>query len=671
MRRFMDHKHNKSKPDLYTKESTWTNEQMFAITNEDVVRYMKLRAYNNADADPEMLRPTYCRWETLSAIKKGIISYYHPEKDAEWSIRRSEGNPTRSVVVRELMKRVLLDEVAGNGAKSKERGPFVEQEYEQAIDLMEENDDAEERLFTSGIFRMQYNLGGRIDDVSKQKCVNLVANKDIQHENLSVITKLNWSKNVRTKKQAPWQILIGAKDRHYCVLVGLAMWLEFMIVYGRDKDCEFVWGYRGSNDVDSIRTNASKVMKQVINDPAFDVVLDEKQGTHSMRKFATDFAKRNGIHKDDIDHRFRWRSKRMQDNYASTTIPSTDAKVAAALCKGGPIHYHLKEYSGINDEWVCDKVCPNITATYGSVIGKVLGRALLWCVYDTEQTKVVPIFISDRIKEAYNKVTDKRLADGENPVEKVPLYVSGDTNGNLILEPMIQGVDEDIPQNETKEQELERLRERYDGKTLEQRAVVQRTSGEQIDRLGSNVAGLDRRMNTMEGNAERRHEVMMQRQDRQDALIRQLLSQPYRVLGRKGRSGGDVLPHLPHHDDRTLRLAAANSAAVAAAEASRSLASLTDNPRCLHTLWHEYNEGLGGKKAAKLFTNRERGRDRSRYSKRLVFWKKIDQMVRAGNTSTDAVNKVINHYGTNLSVTKTISKMTKDQKEETYPAILN
>ena len=25
MRRFMDHKHNKSKPDLYTKESTWTN----------------------------------------------------------------------------------------------------------------------------------------------------------------------------------------------------------------------------------------------------------------------------------------------------------------------------------------------------------------------------------------------------------------------------------------------------------------------------------------------------------------------------------------------------------------------------------------------------------------------------------------------------------------------
>ena len=100
---------------------------MYAITNEDVARYMKLRAYNDADADPEMLRPTYCRWETLSAIKKGI-SYYHPEKDAEWSIRRSEGNPTRSVVVRELMKRVLLDKVAGNGAESKERGPFVEQE---------------------------------------------------------------------------------------------------------------------------------------------------------------------------------------------------------------------------------------------------------------------------------------------------------------------------------------------------------------------------------------------------------------------------------------------------------------------------------------------------------------------------------------------------------------
>ena len=55
----------------------------------------------------------------------------------------------------------------------------------------------------------------------------------------------------------------------------------------------------------------------------------------------------------------------MQNNYASTMIPSVDGIVAGALCKDGPIHYHLKEYSGINDEWVYDKVCPNITSNQG------------------------------------------------------------------------------------------------------------------------------------------------------------------------------------------------------------------------------------------------------------------------------------------------------------------
>ena len=113
-------------------------------------------------------------------------------------------------------------------------------------------------------------------------------------------------------------------------------------------------------------------MDRVLKDPVFVTVLNELKGTHSMQKFATDMAKKKGIVKDWIDHRFRWLSKRMQDNYASTTISSVDGLVAAALCKDGPIHYHLKEYSsGINDEWVCDTVCPNITQKYGKQVGKV------------------------------------------------------------------------------------------------------------------------------------------------------------------------------------------------------------------------------------------------------------------------------------------------------------
>ena len=71
-----------------------------------------------------------------------------------------------------------------------------------------------------------------------------------------------------------------------------------------------------------------------------------------MQNNSTDQAKKRGIHKDNIDHQFRWGNKRQQDRFVSTTIPSCDGIVAAALCKDGPIHYHTKEFSGIDDALV-------------------------------------------------------------------------------------------------------------------------------------------------------------------------------------------------------------------------------------------------------------------------------------------------------------------------------
>ena len=69
---------------------------------------------------------------------------------------------------------------------------------------------------------------------------------------------------------------------------------------------------------------------------------------------------------------------------------------------------------------------------------------------------------------------------------------------------------------------------------------------------------------------------------------------------------------------------------------------------------------------AKLFNHTEKGRDKYRYSKRLVFWEKIAEMIRSGWTSTDAINKVINHYVTNLSITKIMLTMQKDRHKKNY-----
>ena len=57
--------------------------------------------------------------------------------------------------------------------------------------------------------------------------------------------------------------------------------------------------------------------------------------------------------KDDVNIRRRWKlSTRQQDTYTDTTIPYLDSKVAAALCRGGPITYLVKREFGVTDGWL-------------------------------------------------------------------------------------------------------------------------------------------------------------------------------------------------------------------------------------------------------------------------------------------------------------------------------
>ena len=79
----------------------------------------------------------------------------------------------------------------------------------------------------------------------------------------------------------------------------------------------------------------------------------------------------------------------------------------------------------------------------------------------------------ERIKDVYSNIVKKQLADDENPVAKVPLYIYGDNNGNLILEPLIKDMAEEIDDNETAEQRLERLQKQYTESNLRDRSIKQ------------------------------------------------------------------------------------------------------------------------------------------------------------------------------------------------------
>ena len=94
-----------------------------------------------------------------------------------------------------------------------------------------------------------------------------------------------------------------------------------------------------------------------------------------------------------------------------------------ALCKGEPVHYKIRENSGITKEWICQHVVPKICLKYCESISAVLGRALLCHIFDEKQKKVVPKFIVNCVMAAYRELENNKLAVGVNPVKKVPLMV--------------------------------------------------------------------------------------------------------------------------------------------------------------------------------------------------------------------------------------------------------
>ena len=67
---------------------------------------------------------------------------------------------------------------------------------------------------------------------------------------------------------------------------------------------------------------------------------------------------------------------------------------------------------------------------------------------------------------------------------------------------------------------------------MNKQSLVKRDNGEQLNRLGCKVATLNRRMCSNERNNEQQYEIMIQRFEWQDNMLRQLLDQPMQsVLG--------------------------------------------------------------------------------------------------------------------------------------------
>lgn len=375
-------------------------------------------------------------------------------------------------------------------------------------------------------------------------------------------------------------------------------------------------------------------------------------GSHSIRKYAATFARRCGVTKDEKDIRGRWKGAgRVSDVYDDVELPYPDAKVAEKLCGGGACFYlpNPRYDTAMLNSFVLNHVVPNVKKRLPESACLVLGRALLWLICSPLVDDYVPTDLKDKVLADWAHIRGGSEVDTpappvldneeheSNPIQQVAVNVSGDhgavfidTIGDLEQGEGARGVGHQQGTNVTVRNQL---------------------IGVQSCLLSMRQENLELKhaINAMKVNMERNFQMV-------NGNIRQLAMRPARNLARATGIVGQQ--HEPATRPQQFGGAAGGDHAM-------MLATLMPTPRSLHDLWQEFQHGVGGRKAARLFSHSERGRSKHRYHRRKIVWDLVAGLVRQGHTADAGIDRIYAVYGGQTSVTNIINGLKRDRKNGT------
>ena len=608
----------------------FTDAQLREIRPKHIVDFLTAKAYGTTTPTEEDL-PRFARANTLRNNKKAI-SHFMPEQQ-EWNDASETGNPTRHGSINRLIGKVQRLEVARQGRPNLARREFEDSEFEQLIQYTLD-DTIHERYLFGALWRFQLHMIGRVDDVSKFFVANLTHDAAMPY---ILSARLCWSKNCHRESDAPKQTILAAWNSLYCTILGLAIHLETWIACGDGEDCQFVFGVNGRNNPTSSSKSAQKYMQTILKSNQFFPERDGLLGTHSLRKYGATLARRGGASMDDVELRGRWtNSRRMVNRYVGSTLPYPDAKVAAALCPGGPITYMCKEASGIpGDEWISQNIVPFTARRLPLGVCGLLGRALLYAVYEEEIAAYLPHALNQRVRDAYESLPN-HMEQG-NPIYKRRLIVNNQ-HGDLIINLMPQ-----LPDNPNSPAE-------ENGGT-----VVHSTdsTANQFIALRTEMQEMMAHMLQVESRIAALTEFSRRHADRVDTNFRQLRERAALVINNTRNNNPQSAPQARIQAPFMPRLAP---------QPGEKPAALCKMPRNLHVLWQEYEVGIGGRKAAKDLTARERGLKhiKHKYYSRKFVWKVIIDHVNRGYSASLAIDRIYATYGRNRSITQIIRALKDD-----------
>lgn len=627
----------------YPSNTEFTQERLQQITPEQIVAWFNHKVYGTPTPTVDD-NPTLGRSNSLHYWKKAL-SYFIPNKHTQWNEISKVGNPTKSLDVNEMIKRVRQKEVRKQGKKSFARRPLRETEFREILTRLRQSDDIIVKYGIPALLVFQFHLIGRIDDCSAWKR-EFFKPHDV-HADKCAKVRLAWGKNVHEERDAPWQHVVGAIDKDYCVLLNVGLWLEVFLksVMGAGQR-PHVFGFTNELDPEKAAKKTKAFVYRVLK-PIFDDVGVELEnngspiGSHSIRKYASTWVRSNGISKDDKDHRGRWQHRRTSDRYDDVQLDFVDAKVAAVLAKGGVCRYHVVD-PACTDDWIVSVVTPNISGVYGQQLAKLLGRSLLWLAF-SEHKEMLPPPMLQQITSAYSQV--RTIADGQNPVAKKLQIVTGH-DAQVFIDDV--DVAPGIPGN------------------------VVNTGGNNANNNNNNT-----------GQTAYQHQqqillALLSQSHRQQQAIADLSATVDSLKGQvrtQTRALNSVIQHVDHNPVNMLHRHSNNSigrrnlaqATNEQGTSATSNATLSPNPRTLHILWDEYIRGIGGRKPAKDFTRFERGQCKFKYSRRKIFWDLVSSHVRANRLASEVIEMIYDAYGHSSSVTIIINRIRRDKRDNILP----
>lgn len=619
----------------YPRTIEFSQEQLLAITPDHVSRWMKKMAYATPTPSPTD-RPTHCRSSLLEQAKKAV-SWSMPNKHMSWDVRSNSGNPTKSIPVNDVIKDVKKAEVRKQGRPPKAKRDMKRNEFRKTLRLLEAQEgcyDMQSKM--PSMLKFQFHIIARTDDIT-----NLETNDLRSHDtfgNFALQVKVSWSKNVMEERECPDQILIGAADTDFCIVLALACYMESRLT--SHQQGRFLFGDRNDDDEpDRLNERYCRVLRQCWAKPEFQEIMAQVRGSlgsHSNRKFPATWCAEHGCADPEVEIRGRWKGKkngRIVNRYISVEQLTTDAKLAGVLAVGGPIRYKLKEDSHVSHHFLMNTVAPKIHEHFSvdpsNKIADILAVALLWACHEPSVSHMISNAVRTRVQDGYNTIRGAHTAD-YNPVVKVPLHISRVEN-QVFIEDAIGGNTGGGGQAATATAQTDQVQTIL----LAVHRLDQR-QGEHHQQLQANIGQLRNYCCTQ-------FRVINRNMTRYSM-------QPVRRLG--GNPNANTAQAVPPD---------------VANEGLDATAKLSPHPRTLLLLWHEYLYGLEGNKPAKDFTPAERGRVKFKFSRRKCFWAVMARLINAGFTELAGIDKIHQAYGANLSVTAILNKLQRDKRNGGHP----